>query len=796
MKTKANLQTVLAAVALSSLFACSSSNGAAGLSAYEIAVANGFTGTEAEWLASLDPNNPLYHAANVSPEQCAVCHKGFARDGADHQAVYDDYVDTSIDANITGVASVDNGNGTFTTTMTFTLTQDGSPLVDANGLPSFAQKRFYVVQYDSTTRTYSDATDLSFNANNVVSVGGGTYTVAITNAPYAPEATDSMAYLYLAKDALDSGSDYELYADVTNSGRAYGDAGTYVSTANVSACENCHGAPYRKHGYRMAEVENLGDFSACKACHLDDKAGSHEDWQLLVDDPATYAAFHAITAAGGASIRTQILADSSMAALYAYNRTVMNDVHMSHAMEFAYPQSMANCATCHDGHIADITDASKMVLGTCKSCHPVTGTGGTNAHRAPSLAAIWEAAEVTVVHASLDMTDNSLDCSGCHDGSIAKSFAEMHTGYDSLIYESDGTKYADNITASIGTVTQSGNVLTIPFTVTGSTASYDSVDVVPTVMVSFFGYDTKDFVVSCHTRDANSLRMEFAIGAADNALFTTVDGDGSDHTFSVTLDFSAWAGSPTIPEMIASGVIRRAMIAVMPAIEHATEETDIALNAVSQVFDLDSGLADPSFYEPIVDVAKCNKCHDALATTFHSADRGGDVAVCRMCHVGTSGGSHLELQSRSIDSYVHAVHSFQLFDPADIDYNDPVAALEAEEHVAHQFPNFTRLNCQSCHVDATSTRVSYNVPDQSKSMPGVLSGTDAVPGRAIGAIPAVVTGPAARACGGCHRADFINTDDANGLVSFMLHTKTNGFAVENATGVFNIALYTIMAYFY
>lgn len=39
---------------------------------------------------------------------------------------------------------------------------------------------------------------------------------------------------------------------------------------------------------------------------------------------------------------------------YAYPTTLMNDVHMSHAREFPYPQSMANCATCHEGKLDTI----------------------------------------------------------------------------------------------------------------------------------------------------------------------------------------------------------------------------------------------------------------------------------------------------------------------------------------------------------------------------------------------------------------------------------------------------------
>lgn len=62
-------------------------------------------------------------------------------------------------------------------------------------------------------------------------------------------------------------------------------------------------------------------------------------------------------------------------------------------------------------------------------------------------------------------------------------------------------------------------------------------------------------------------------------------------------------------------------------------------------------------------------------------------------------------------------------------------------------------NCESCQVAG-----KYNVPDQSRSLPGLLSGTDELQGldRAIGAVPAAVAGPASRACGGCHRAVLIN----------------------------------------
>jgi hypothetical protein len=51
--------------------------------------------------------------------------------------------------------------------------------------------------------------------------------------------------------------------------------------------------------------------------------------------------------------------------------------------------------------------------------------------------------------------------------------------------------------------------------------------------------------------------------------------------------------------------------------------------------------------------------------------------------------------------------------------------------------------------------------------------------RNIGTIPETVVGPASRACGGCHRADLINADDAGGLAAWNAHTEAFGTFVEN-----------------
>jgi OmcA/MtrC family decaheme c-type cytochrome len=255
-----------------------------------------------------------------------------------------------------------------------------------------------------------------------------------------------------------------------------------------------------------------------------------------------------------------------------------------------------------------------------------------------------------------------------------------------------------------------------------------------------------------------------------------------------------WAGR------IADGSVKRAEIAVMPKLQVAAvaDNAVLALDAPSRTFVLGSKVLQP----PVADTASivkvaggCNACHDALATTFHatSGGRGGNIVVCRLCHNTRSGGSHLEMQSRSIDSYVHAIHSFQAFDVKNIDFTDPVEAERYDIHVEHVYPNFTILNCESCHNAG-----KYNVPDQSKSLPGVLSASnDNIIGwnRKIDSVPSYVVGPASRACGACHRAEKIKEDDAIGLAAFNSHTsKPNGYFYEGGSAALDEVINEIMNY--
>ncbi|MCP4455694.1 MAG: hypothetical protein GY809_29900 [Planctomycetes bacterium] len=673
-----------------------------------------------------------------------------------HQEIYDDYADAStLNLTIDGVSSVDNGDGTFTSTLTFSVEQDGIPYLNETNLE---QLRFGWSNYYGSAGKFPKGGYF----NDAIAKTGtpGQFTATENSVPFAPELTNGQVYGYVADGLLDT-EGMKLYGDVANAGLAFGDGASYESAANVSGCEKCHGVPYMKHGYRAAAVDGLADFAACKICHYDTRNGGHGDWQMLVDDPERYAEIAALG-------RFRNHATDEEKAKYAYTANVMNDTHMSHAMEFPYPQSMSTCVTCHEGKLDMILTDANFKIETCKSCHPVTGPEeGTNRLRAPALAAILPG-----FHDDMDLETE--DCAACHsaEADFAPVFSAIHTGYDTEIYaDADGTKYSEVFTASVDDASLDGNILTMKFSATKNAeiTALNAADIIPTVMVALYGYDTKDFIVAAHGRDEDRKRLlEYKVNGEEvNPRFTTVSA--ADGNWEITADLSMWA------DVIADGSIKRAELCVMPALDDADGD-EVALNAPSRTFDLVANAFDDGFYSDIVDVENgCNTCHDALATTFHSGKRGGNMKVCRACHVTLTRGSHLEMQSRSIDSYVHAIHSFQAYDIGDVNFADPVEAIEYEHHVGHVYPNFTIKNCESCHVDG-----SYDVPDQSKSLPGAMSASDTVDtwDRNIGNVPLSITGPGSRACGSCHRATLINEDEAGELISLNQHTKQGGYLIE------------------
>jgi hypothetical protein len=712
-------------------------------------------------------------------------------------------------------------NGVATSTLTFTISP--AAVVCPGGtcndtLSILGQKTFYATEYNATNG-FDTSKDFSFGGIHFKGItadgNGAQYTATATASPtkfvFAVESSASaFVYGYVATTAVvpaPSTGHYYLPGSVASAAKVYGTV-AYTSTANVSGCEGCHGAPYSKHGYRQAKVAGLNDFVSCKACHTDQRAGSDADWYVIADDPAAWAAALAADAAAGNSNAT-----NALRAKYPYTANIMNDTHNSHAFEFAYPQSMSNCVTCHAGKLDLVLTDANFTLKTCKSCHPVTGVAGIEAGRAPALKTIVPA---TGTAHTADLYTYTGACNTCHSASGgAPTLATIHSGYNKKIYDAAGAKYSAAITTTIGAASfdSSTNVLTIPFSVAGAAA--DAI-VKPTVVISLYGYDTKDFVLSGHSSQPDGTsNLEYTEGAMQrnnptlssnsSRLVVAPTMTAGNTSWTATADLSLWAS------MLGNGTVKRLEIAVLPALgtvqnmipddapllaDKVTVNPNynpfIAMAGATQTFDLvaKANVAPAKSYgKGIVSAGKCNACHDALGTTFHGPNYGSaGVVACRLCHTVASGGSHLEMQSRSIDSYVHAIHSMQAFDIDKVDFANSVAAFRYDEHKDANYPNFAGpLNCESCHAAGT-----YDVPDQARSLPGLLSASKATLmgwDRNIGAVPAEITGPGARACGSCHRAQLINEDNATMLASLFAHTNMYSSNVSNTALFADTAAY-------
>lgn len=722
--------------------------------------------------------SPAAEAASIQPETCGICHKGA---GAKHQASYNELYQ---DGGITVTDMTYQFAAPSTTVISFRMTKNGQAISGA----SVESLGIYFVSWTGTAfegeGRLSLKGDLSYDAATGVTtsrldtvetnVGGVDGLIVL----YGRDETAGQLPARIRQAKYPFAAIYETGAGVD-----------YVSAANDAGCVKCHTDPYLKHGYIYAQLNDdpVTDFFTCKACHLDNGEGGHLEWQLLVDDPLK--AVEWLNSDEDLSIFTP-----EQLELYAYRTTLMNDVHMSHAMEFPYPQSMSNCVTCHEGKLDMVLSDDKFKAETCKSCHPVNGAVAEGEEPA------YDTTEFALMTLMPSGHDLGSDCANCHkaDG-VGPVFSDIHTGYDQVIYTANGQKYSDGVTVSVDNASYNPGTetLTIIFSATSEMEGIDPASITPTVMVGLYGWDTKDYIIGAHERlhddngdgtiDRSDQRaLEYEVGEEHPRFETVYAVLGK---WEVKADLSNWV------DLIADGTVKRAEIAVMPALENADGVT-LALNAPSRTFDLGTNAFDDGFYSPIVKVADgCNTCHEALATTFHSPDRGGSVVVCRMCHITKSGGSHLEMQSRSIDSYVHAVHSFQAFDIDEIDFGDPVEALHYEHHIEFPYPKHGRTDCESCHVAG-----AYEVPDQSKSLPGLLSASSPVTGweRNIGEMSSVVTGPATRACGGCHRATAINEDAAGELAMLNRHWIEGGYMVEageDSSGTLQSVIDTIMALF-
>jgi len=479
--------------------------------------------------------------------------------------------------------------------VTFTMKKDGVPFDPADA----DRVRMYFVPWTGTAFQYEPAADrLALTGDTMAfesTTGVVTSTLTDSTDPrYASSLADVdgaiMWYGYDGAVARMPNSRVQQAKYPIAALLETGDGIDDVSAANNDGCEKCHSVPFMKHGYYIAQLDDdpTTDFKMCKACHMENTEGGHLEWQLLVDDPVKAIEWY------GSDEDRSIFTAEQLAQL-EYAPTLMNDVHMSHAMEFPYPQSMSNCIVCHEGKLDVILTEDNFNGPTCKSCHAVTGS---------EEAGTVETALRTILPAAIHdaMVLETENCAACHsDGSAMGDFEDIHSGYDTMIYAADNVKYSDAVIVTVDDASFAGNKLTIQFSAAEATdlAGIDVEDIVPTVLVGLYGWDTKDYIVGPHERlhdddgdgeisRSDERALEYDVGA-EHPRYTTVSA--ADGSWEVVADLSSWA------DLIADETVKRVEIAVIPELKIDDDDVEIvvALDAPSRTFALATNDVDDGF---------------------------------------------------------------------------------------------------------------------------------------------------------------------------------------------------------
>jgi len=290
-----------------------------------------------------------------------------------------------------------------------------------------------------------------------------------------------------------------------------------------------------------------------------------------------------------------------------------------------FPQDIRNCSKCHDGGDPDTPQGdnwkTQLSMEACGSCHDDKdfSRDGT----------VW-GADDPLGHSGGIMSDNSL-CSVCHKtGGIASSVEESHT----IQGKAESENYQFNIVDVSGSTTP-----VIQISVTDPTASDTPYDLSADEFTGggarlavIIGWGTIDFNNTGGT--TNSGYPNFRATAALPISIDPVAACGAGIT--------DWVCTPDTPT---AGIYTLEKQSLLPASAtgtgrvgfegHVAADFDgdlsyddqLAIKSVVKDFVI-TGTLTPR--REVVDIAKCNNCHEQLS--LHGGNRNDEPALCVICH--------------------------------------------------------------------------------------------------------------------------------------------------------------------
>ena len=620
------VRLVLAGLLASALVlgGCSGDDGRDGItiegkSAYEIAVDNGFVGTEQEWLDSLQgtdgtPGTPGTDAPATpvtALESCALCHNdgGFSDPAAEHA--------------IEGLVAFDVNSVTTTATdviIDVDIEVDGTPVDTFTTKVATASYTLGTSTINGSDYAYTSTTAIR-DATAVVANGGGNYTITITPPATFPSADNA----------------WTATTDTTWMIRL--NTGTTYPEANIVAHQTASGD----------HVRNFVTDSACINCH-----GDHI---FRSDREPISRTYHNSTYGVGSCVTCHTAASRNNLAAYVHG------IHNSHNMpagEFqlkdpnaygsqlfsvTYPTYMQNCSVCHDTTAGlDAANDAATSYDLCMTCHgDWTGFSFSSATAAPFKAyhlALPADADCVSCHRAGGAAPNKVVVTDYHNGLQTERAGVIWDGQDLSVVE--GAKVDMQIT---GVSYPSATTMAVTWT-----AAYNGAGVNPCNAVAAAG------APAFHAAAANTATGQ----VAGNMSLLRAYGQGDDW---VNAGIGTAPGQPVATNLSTTNTQCSANVATttidLTAGELATTATKgiVALQGKAQVdlgvdylpaagvqsvdqvrsktptyqFVVGTGVLDTAARRAIVDTAACLKCH--VGSLYqHGGNRVDNVDMCVMCH--------------------------------------------------------------------------------------------------------------------------------------------------------------------
>jgi OmcA/MtrC family decaheme c-type cytochrome len=420
---------------------------------------------------------------------------------------------------------------------------------------------------------------------------------------------------------------------------------------------------------------------------------------------------------------------------YKVNNTDFSDV--------VFPQDIRNCTKCHDGAVTAQGDNWETQPSTkaCGSCHddidfsksaPPSGTD-PNGHPGGDVSTI---------------TDSS-QCLFCHKtGGVAQSIAARHS-LPSLL-KAEAAKYVLKI-VSVTNATP-GLAPIVKFQITNASGTLYHIETTPAItggsMSLIIGWDTTDMKNTTPTVGRSNAQPISISLLSSGALVAGVSNTADTYTIQ----------SGTVIPADATGIGRAGFYARM-SVDVDGDGTNDTIQAKSVVKDFIITGSSVVARRTVVDIAKCDQCHERLS--LHGGARTDEPQLCVMCHnpnatdtarrpVGAPAGTLDNKKEESIDfkRMIHGIHAAGMRVNGLVVYGF-FSAPATENPVDFRDVRFPGIlnNCTACH-----TTSSYQLSGVwvSPTQSGILGSTIDHGASLTDPADDLNISPTAGACSSCH----------------------------------------------